>query len=75
MTRMMFHTFRPRMEARTMASGRNGMTRNHSVIRMRIESMRPPTKPEMIPTTDPIEIVKTVAANPTKRLTRDPQTN
>ena len=33
------------------------------------------TKPETIPTTDPMRMVSTVAAKPTNRLTREPQTN
>ena len=35
-TRMMFRTDGPRIAASTIASGRNGITRNHSVSRMRI---------------------------------------
>ena len=48
-TKMMFQTDRPSTEARTMASGRKGMTRNHSVIRIRKASSLPPTNPETMP--------------------------
>ncbi len=75
MTKMMFHTDRPSTEARTMAKGRNGMTRNHSVNLISTRSKRPPRNPETIPTNDPMKMVSTVAANPTNRLTLDPQTN
>ena len=74
-TKMMFQTFRPSTEASTMARGRKGTTRNHSVIRISTASGLPPTNPAMIPMTDPIRMVETVAARPTKRLTREPQTN
>ena len=75
MTKMMFQTFLPRTEASTMARGRKGTTRNHSVIRISTASGLPPTNPAMMPMTEPIKIVSTVAASPTKRLTREPQTN
>ena len=41
-TRMMTHSDWPRIEASTIASGRNGMTRNQSVIRIRTVSGQPP---------------------------------
>ena len=75
MTRMMFSIDGPRIAASTMASGRNGMTRNHSVRRMRTASVQPPMKPAVIPTTEPMTMARTVAARPTSRLMRAPQMN
>ena len=71
-TRMMFLIDGPRIAASTMASGRNGITRNHSVIRMRTAPKTPPRKPATIPTMEPISIASTVAASPTSRLMRAP---
>ena len=72
MTRMMFSIDGPRIAASTIASGRNGITRNHSVTRIRIEPTMPPRKPATMPTTEPITIASTVAARPTIRLMRAP---
>ena len=74
-TMMMFVTDRPITAASTIASGRKGMTRNHSVNRMSTEPGSPPKKPATMPTTEPITIAITVAASPTSRLMREPQTN
>ena len=74
-TKMMFQTERPITDASTIASGRNGITRNHSVIRISDASTRPPTNPATTPTSEPRVIVTTVAARPTKRLIRLPHTN
>ena len=72
MTRMMFHTDGPRMRASTIASGRNGITRNQSVKRISTDSVHPPRKPAAMPTTLPMSIVRIVASNPTSRLIRAP---
>ena len=47
---------RPARVASTIASGRNGMTRNHSVSRNRIAPAQPSKKPEASPITVPITI-------------------
>ena len=65
----------PRIAASAIASGRNGITRNHSVSRIRTPPNRPPKKPAVIPTTEPITTASTVAARPTRRLIRDAQMN
>ena len=75
MTRMMFRIDGPRIAASAIASGRNGITRNHSVSRISTPPMRPPKKPAAMPTTEPISIARTVAARPTSRLIREPQMN
>jgi hypothetical protein len=75
MTRMMFWIEGPRIAASTIARGRKGMTRNHSVRRMSTDSTQPPMKPAVIPTTEPMTIARTVAARPTSRLMRAPQMN
>ena len=75
MTRMMLRIDGPSTAARTIASGRKGMTRNHSVIRMSTLPTQPPKNPAVIPTTEPITIARMVAARPTRRLMRDPHTN
>ena len=54
MTRMMFWIDGPRTAASTIASGRNGITRNHSVRRISTASVQPPKKPAVIPTTEPM---------------------
>ena len=51
------------------------MTRNQSVKRISTASIHPPKNPAAIPTTEPMAIVSSVAARPTNRLTREPQTN
>ena len=71
MTRMMFWTDGPRIAASTIASGRNGITRNHSVTRMSTPPIAPPKKPAGIPTTEPMRTASIVAARPTSRLMRD----
>jgi hypothetical protein len=60
-------------EARTMASGRNGITRNQSVRRIRTLSDTPPRYPATIPMRDPIVIEIAVASSPTVSETREPQ--
>ncbi len=76
MTKMMLRTDGPRIAASTIASGRKGMTRNHSVKRGGVAaSIQPPKKPAATPTTVPMTIAIIVAASPTSRLTRAPYTN
>ena len=41
-TSTMFQIDRASTDASTIASGRNGITRNHSVIRIRTPSVQPP---------------------------------
>ena len=48
-TKMMFHTDRPSTAASTIASGRNGITRNQSVMRISTESVQPPKNPDSDP--------------------------
>jgi hypothetical protein len=62
-----------RTEARTMASGRNGITRNQSVRRIRTLSDTPPRYPATIPMNDPITMEIAVANSPTVSETREPQ--
>ena len=75
MTRMMFCTDGPRTAASTMARGRKGITRNHSVTRMSTESTAPPKKPATMPTAEPMTMARTVAASPTSSEMREPQMN
>ena len=75
MTKMMFRSDGPRIAASTIASGRNGMTRNHSVIRESTLSTLPPKKPAATPTSVPMTIAISVAAIPMSRLGRDPYTS
>ena len=75
MTRMMFSTDGPSTAASAIASGRNGITRNHSVTRMSTPPTRPPKNPATMPTHVPITIASTVAVRPMSRLIREPQTN
>ena len=63
----------PSTAASTMASGRNGMTRNQSSMAMSNRSTRPPTKPAVTPTAEPMTTATTVATTPMKRLMRAPQ--
>ena len=56
-----------------MASGRNGITRNHSVSRKKIRPTHPPKKPETSPIRVPITIEISVAISPTSREMREPQ--
>ena len=74
-TMMMFQIERSSTAASAIASGRNGITRNQSVIRISTVSSRPPKNPAVIPISDPIAIVSTVAARPTNSEMREPQTN
>src|SRR5512132_1486375 len=60
-------------DARTMASGRNGITRNQSVRRIRALSDTPPRYPATIPMNDPITMEIAVASSPTVSETREPQ--
>ena len=60
-------------EASTIASGRNGMTRNQSVRRIRTVSDTPPRYPATMPMNDPITIEIAVASSPTVSETREPQ--
>ena len=61
------------MVARTSASGRNGITRNHSVTRNSTAAGQPSRKPEASPTVVPITIEMSVASSPTNSETRAPQ--
>ena len=72
MTRMMLRSDGPRIAASTIASGMNGMTRNHSDSRERTESVQPPKKPPTTPTIVPMITAMSVAATPTSRLTCEP---
>ena len=74
-TMMMLRTDGPRIAASTIASGRNGITRNHSVIRISTPPILPPKKPAAIPTIEPITTASSVATRPTSRLVRAPQMN
>ena len=65
MTMMMLVSERLSTEASTIANGRNGITRNQSVSRISTASVHPPKKPDVTPTSEPIAIVRTVAARPT----------
>ena len=56
-TKIMFQSERPSTAASTMASGKKGITKNHSVTRISDESTLPPTNPEVIPTAEPMRIV------------------
>ena len=72
-TRMMLPIDGPSTAASAIASGRNGITRNHSVTRISTPPTRPPKNPAVTPTSDPMTIASTVAASPTSRLMRAPQ--
>ena len=74
MTTMMLIREAPSTVARTIASGRNGITRNQSVNRLSTRPNPPRKYPDMIPITVPINIDMTVAASPTTRLIRAPHT-
>jgi hypothetical protein len=63
----------PRTDARTIARGRNGITRNQSVSRIRRVSGQRPKYPATTPTSEPRPIAIAVASRPTSRETRDPQ--
>ena len=71
----MFQSERSSTAASAIASGRNGITRNQSVIRISTVSIHPPKNPAVMPISEPIAIVSTVAANPTSNETREPHTN
>ncbi len=73
MTRASVVADEPRTAARTMARGRNGMTRNQSSKAIRTRSVRPPTKPAVTPTAEPMTTATIVATTPMKRLIRAPQ--
>ena len=45
------------------------------MIRISTASTQPPKNPAVMPTTEPMAIVSTVAAKPTNRLIREPHTN
>src|SRR3954453_6292100 len=64
---------RPSTLASTIASGRNGITRNHSVSRNRISPIHPSKKPDASPIRVPITIEIAVANSPTNSEIRDPQ--
>src|SRR3954447_21285713 len=72
-TMAMLSSDRPRMLARTMASGRNGMTRNHSVSRNSAAAGHPSKNPDISPSRVPITIEIAVASSPTSSETRAPQ--
>jgi hypothetical protein len=73
MTKAMLASDGPSTVASTMARGRNGITRNQSVTRIRAESVQRPKWPATMPTTEPMTTEITVARNPTVSDTRDPQ--
>ena len=73
MTRASVVADEPRTAARTMARGRNGMTRNKSSKAISTRSVRPPTKPAVTPTAEPMTTATIVATTPMKRLIRAPQ--
>ena len=60
---------RPSTAASTIASGRNGMTRNQSVRRISTDSVRPPKKPGDDPDDRADDDREHVATSPTNRLT------
>jgi hypothetical protein len=74
MTTMMMSSERPRIDARTIARGRNGITRNQSVSRIRTASDFPPKYPATIPITAPMVTEMRVATSPTMSEGRDPHT-
>ena len=62
-------------EASTIASGRNGITRNHSVSRMSVPSVLPPAYPATIADDGPEHDRDDASRRcPTNRLTRAPHT-
>jgi hypothetical protein len=73
-TTMITNSEGPRIDARTIASGRNGITRNQSVSRIRTTSDFPPKYPATIPITAPIATEMSVAKSPTMSDGRDPHT-
>ena len=64
---------RPSTLASTIASGRNGSTRNHSVSRNSTAAGHPSKNPDISPTRVPITIEISVASNPTPSEMREPQ--
>ncbi len=73
MTITMLSRTRPRTLAITIASGRNGITRNHSVSRNRTAAAHPSKNPDVRPTTVPSTIEISVASRPTNSEIRAPQ--
>ena len=73
MTAMIRGTVGGNTTARTIASGRYGMTRNHSVNRLRMPPVGPRKWPEPMPIRVPITIAITVAQRPTSSEMRLPQ--
>src|ERR1022692_81795 len=72
-TKMITPSEGPRVLASTIASGRNGTTRNQSVTRISRLSMILPKCPATIPITAPMTMDKKVAVNPISSEIRDPQ--
>ncbi len=73
MTSTMLNRPRPSTVDSTIASGRNGITRNHSVTRKVMAPTTPPKYPDTRPITVPITIEISVASRPTNSDTRAPQ--
>ena len=57
-------TVAPYLTARISTMNRNGMDRNTSTTRIRVESMRPPANPATAPTSEPMVIATKAAKNP-----------
>ena len=55
----------PRSDTSTIASGRNGMTRNQSSIAVSVWSIQPPKKPAEMPMTPPMTAETSAAEMPT----------
>ena len=72
MTRMVTVRLGPVIDTSAIASRMNGRDRTTSMILARTESIHPPKKPAMRPTTAPVTTVSPVATTPTRSEIRAP---